>query len=230
MFEEIVAPTIKDLFIIRIEDLIFSGELKIGEKLPSERELAEKMKISKTAVHSGICDLQRKGFLKVVPRVGIFVEDYAANGTLEVLESIIRYGKGNFSNKGTKSILEIRIAIESIAVKNVISANDKNVLEKLKQIAARIKEEDDPAKLSELFFEFHHYICTSSGNIIIPLIMNAFKETAIRMWINSTRSLGLAESKKRIYDLLRYIEEKDEEKALKHIEWICISSMEIVND
>lgn len=46
-FGQIVAPTIKELFIERIEGLIFSGALKPGDKLPSERDLAEQMKISK---------------------------------------------------------------------------------------------------------------------------------------------------------------------------------------
>ena len=53
-YGEIVAPTIKELFIQRIEDMILSGELKPGDKLPSERELADEMKIGKTIVHEGI--------------------------------------------------------------------------------------------------------------------------------------------------------------------------------
>ncbi|MGM9590040.1 MAG: FadR/GntR family transcriptional regulator, partial [Faecousia sp.] len=43
----------KELFIQRIEDLILSGDLKPGDKLPSERELSEEMKVSKTVVHEG---------------------------------------------------------------------------------------------------------------------------------------------------------------------------------
>ena len=50
-FGQIVAPTIKELFIERIEGMIFSGTLKPGDRLPSERDLAEQMKISKTIVH-----------------------------------------------------------------------------------------------------------------------------------------------------------------------------------
>ena len=49
-FGQIVAPTIKELFIERIEGMILSGTLKPGDRLPSERELAEQMKISKTIV------------------------------------------------------------------------------------------------------------------------------------------------------------------------------------
>ena len=58
-FGQIVAPTIKELFIERIEGMILSGVLKPGDRLPSERELAEQMKISKTIVHIGLEDLAR---------------------------------------------------------------------------------------------------------------------------------------------------------------------------
>ena len=40
-FGEIVAPSIKELFIQKIEGMILSGALKPGERLPTERELAD---------------------------------------------------------------------------------------------------------------------------------------------------------------------------------------------
>ena len=50
-FGEIIAPSIKELFIQKIEGMILSGALKPGERLPTERELADEMNISKTIVH-----------------------------------------------------------------------------------------------------------------------------------------------------------------------------------
>lgn len=233
MFEQIVAPTVKELFIERIESSILSGELAVGDKLPSERELAEQMNISKTAVHSGIADLQRKGFLKVIPRVGIFVDDYAANGNMEVLESIMK--NGNLTVKNIQSMLEVRSAIECIAIKNIIEENNPETLERLNEIyedILKISEEHpgDYKKIAEAHYFFHHEICVLSGNIIIPLIMNGFKDTAIRMWTNSIRVLGVGESNSRILTLLKYLKENNLEKAQNHIRWICESSNEIVND
>ena len=53
-FGVIVAPTIKELFVEKIQGLILSGRLAVGDRLPSERELAEEMKVSKTIVHLGL--------------------------------------------------------------------------------------------------------------------------------------------------------------------------------
>ena len=56
-FREIVAPTLRELFVKQIIDMVFSGELEVGEKLPTERALAEKMNISRSMVHTGLEDL-----------------------------------------------------------------------------------------------------------------------------------------------------------------------------
>ena len=53
-FNQIIAPSMKELFIKEIEALILSGQLKVGEKLPTERELSDEMKISRTIVNLGL--------------------------------------------------------------------------------------------------------------------------------------------------------------------------------
>ena len=63
-FKAINTLSIKELFISQIEEMILSGELKPGDKLPTERELADEMNISKTIVHDGIRELARIGFLQ----------------------------------------------------------------------------------------------------------------------------------------------------------------------
>ena len=50
-FRPIVAPSIRELFIQQVEGAILSGQLKPGDRLPTERELADTMHISKTVVH-----------------------------------------------------------------------------------------------------------------------------------------------------------------------------------
>ena len=59
-FDAIEVPTIKELFMDKMIDLILSGKLEAGEKLPTERELAESMRVSKTIVHLGLTELERR--------------------------------------------------------------------------------------------------------------------------------------------------------------------------
>ena len=62
-FKKLSAPSLKELFVEEIESKILSGELAIGEKLPSERELAASMQVSRAVINAGIIELEQKGFL-----------------------------------------------------------------------------------------------------------------------------------------------------------------------
>ena len=88
-FQEISSPSLRKLFVQQLEGLILSGELRPGDRLPTERELADEMKISKTVVHEGLRELHQLGFLQVESRKGVTVADYAQTGSLETLMAIM---------------------------------------------------------------------------------------------------------------------------------------------
>ena len=79
-----------------METMILSEELKIGEKLPPERDIAHKMQISRSVVNDGIAALSKMGFLTIVPRYGTYVADYKSHGTIDILVAIMK--NGNVSN------------------------------------------------------------------------------------------------------------------------------------
>ena len=49
-FQQIQAPTLRELFVDQVIGMIFSGELKVGDRLPSERELSEQIAQGSTSV------------------------------------------------------------------------------------------------------------------------------------------------------------------------------------
>ena len=116
-FSKLNAPSLKELFIQELETMILSGRLMVGEKLPPERELAESMQVSRAVVNSGITELARKGFLIIKPRVGTFVADYRRDGTMDTLMSIMNYNGGILREAEVRSILELRIALDSLAIR-----------------------------------------------------------------------------------------------------------------
>ena len=90
-FKKLNAPSLKELFVNELQNMILSGKLEIGSKLPPERELAESMKVSRAVINSGIAELEKKGFLVVRPRIGTFVADYRRDGSLDTLVAIMNY-------------------------------------------------------------------------------------------------------------------------------------------
>ena len=80
-FAPLKAESLKELFVKEIEAKIISGQLRPGDRLPPERELASLMEISRSIVNSGILELESKGFVKVIPRKGTVIVDYKTEGT-----------------------------------------------------------------------------------------------------------------------------------------------------
>ena len=120
--------------------MILSGQLKPGERLPSERDLAEQMKISKTIVHIGLEDLARMGFLEVTPRRGTVVADFAESGNLETLNAILRYNGGKLDRQMVVSIIELRSAVEGGALIRLGRSHTQEDLDELRDMLAEYAE------------------------------------------------------------------------------------------
>lgn len=174
--------------------MILSGELKSGDKLPSERELSEQMKISKSIVHLGLETLERMGFVEIYSRSGTCVADFSENGNLETLNAIIRYNGGKLDKQMIVSIIELRSAIEGgalIKLGNSHSAEDiaslKLILEEIRRLG---EEAASVTAQAQALSEFHYSICKLSQNLLFPLIMNAFRQVGNVLWESSVRFWG----------------------------------------
>jgi DNA-binding GntR family transcriptional regulator len=86
--------SLKEACIRRLEALILSGQFKIGERLPAERDLAAALNISRPALHEALLDLANKGLVEIVPRRGVYVSDFRVTGSLALLSSLFTYHEG----------------------------------------------------------------------------------------------------------------------------------------
>ena len=117
--EQLTAPSLRDLFVKTIQDAIISGELKIGEVLPTEREFAEQMNVSRSVVNSGLNELKNRGFIEIKPRKGAVVADYIYTGNINTLTALMEYRGIAFTKESVRSILEIRKFAELMVVDRI---------------------------------------------------------------------------------------------------------------
>ena len=214
-FSKLNSPTLKELFIKELETMILSGKLQIGDKLPSERELAKSMQVSRAVVNSGISELSRKGFLDIKPRVGAFVSDYRRSGTIETLISIMNYNGGRLRDAEIRSILELRIALDTLAVELCIPIIEDYEIEILKGYVQKMKETDSIKTASELAFQFQHELAFLSGNTLIPLIFHSFKVPILSLWERFCILYGIDSLIKNTSILCYYIEKRDAKNAIE---------------
>lgn len=189
-FKKLNAPSLKELFITEIQNMILSGKLEIGAKLPPERELAESMHVSRAVVNAGIAALEKKGFLVVRPRIGTFVADYRRNGTLDTLVSIMNYNGGMLRDSEVKSILEVRIIFMSLAAKLTIANASDASIKTLEPYLAELLTCKSPEETAETIFTFCHELAFISGNTLLPLLFASFKDLVISLWIRYAKNYG----------------------------------------
>ena len=154
-FRPIVAPSIRELFIQQVEGAILSGQLKPGDRLPTERELADTMHISKTVVHEGLRELHRLGFLDIASRRGVTVADYAQTGSLETLMAIMDYHGGLPDEKTARSILRLRYYLEAPALRDLAASHTPADLDTLRALQRQAEEAPDTAALAQSLFRYH---------------------------------------------------------------------------
>lgn len=174
-FTELVSPTLTELFIKEIEHHILSGKLAIGDRLPNERELSLKMKVSRAVVNGGITKLVHLGFLKTVPRKGTFVEDYRRYGKVETLRTIIEYNGGRYSPEMMDSLFEIRNCLERNMAELAAKNRTREDIAALRGKMERLRGIDDPGEFGVELFDFFHVLARASKNIIYPLLLQSFE-------------------------------------------------------
>lgn len=204
-FQKLSAPSLKELFVAELESKILSGELTIGSRLPSERELAASMQVSRAVVNAGIAEMEQKGFLVVKPRIGTFVEDYRRNGSLDTLVSIMKYNGGSLAREEIKSILELRIVLVNLAATLTIDKATDEELDNLTPIMEDIRKCTTNEQLVENTFRLYHEVAFISGNALLPLFFVSFKDLVCKLWQRFVLNYGkeaLIQSNEEFFHLL----------------------------
>lgn len=177
LLEPIATKSMKEVFVSRFEELILSGKIRSGEALPSERELALQLKVSRPVVHEGLLELASKGLVTLKPRSGTVVNDIRKEGSLSLLISLSKYHGDQLAPHIQKSILDMRLLFE---VENAgLAARNISPMQ-LDEFSSYIKREEtidcnDIQAITELDFSIHHLIAESSSNFLYPLLINSFK-------------------------------------------------------
>ena len=216
-FQKLSSPSLRELFVEQLEHMILSGKLKIGEKLPPERQLSEMMQVSRAVVNGGLADLEKNGFVVIKPRSGCFVAYYRRKGNLNTLTAIMKYTGGRIRNDEIRSIFEVRLALDSVVNSLAIRRMSDEEIDHLREIVERIRTSPQTEAV-QAAFDFQHELALSSGNTLIPLIIQSFQAPIFTMWNRFCDLYGVELLYERNYKMWTYIRNRDLEGATKALE------------
>lgn len=158
----------KERFIISsLKELINNKNLEAGEKLPSERILAEKLDVTRGSIRNAIQKLEHYGLLKSMPQSGNFIANIGRTALNGMIDQIINLSTPNF-----KSLVETRIFLELKIVKFAASRRSSENMKEIEEAEENYKNktmkgEDSVAE--DLLF--HLSIAKASNNESLHRLM-----------------------------------------------------------
>ncbi len=207
-----------------IKKYILSEQVKIGDKLPSEKKFCEEMGIARGSVREALRLLQAKGYLEISHGKGAVVlrkEELTQ-------EEMATWFQDN--EVELKDVIEVRMAIEPIAVRLAIGRYTPKELEQLKDLHRRAVDaacSHNVMEMGVLDERFHTAIIECSHNKLLISINKEIVKTLKQFRKNTFQIEGNIENCIPYHTaILMAIEEKDVERAqqklLEHLE--CVAS------
>lgn len=166
-FSQIVIESPVDKIINQIKQLITSGQLKPGDKLPSERKLCDALGVGRTHLRDAIKKLEFYGILKTLPQSGTVVAGIGITALEGLISDVLKLEGNDFS-----SLVETRVILE---VNSGVLAAEHRTAEDIRQIEkallahrARIAEADHAVEEDLMF---HLKIAEASKNSVLKSLM-----------------------------------------------------------
>jgi GntR family transcriptional repressor for pyruvate dehydrogenase complex len=182
VFTEQTSDSSNDIVISKIKELINSGVLKPGDKLPAERKLASEFGVGRTQVREALHKLEFYGIIKTLPQSGSVVNGLDIN-TLDGLISDVL----NLQDYDFFSLVETRVVLETNAIRLCAERCTESDIAKLEKAHENyVACFDTPDRVSA-DFAFHRAIAEACHNpvfkamlmIVIPDILTIYQRDRI---------------------------------------------------
>ncbi|SFR45883.1 transcriptional regulator, GntR family [Yoonia tamlensis] len=173
-FEPVQQEKLSHGVIRQIEGLILRGILRPGERLPSERELSDRMGVSRPSLREALADLQSRGLLTSKAGAGVFVADVLGSAFAPALVKLFATHV-----EAVFDYISFRRDMEGLAAERAARLASDTDLALINTIFAKMEtahEKRNPADEAYLDADFHLSIIEASHNIIMLHMMRSMYE------------------------------------------------------
>ena len=214
LFTSLSNPRVSQQIIEQIKQVLFSGKLKPGDKLPTERQLAEQFNVSRLLVREALHILESMGLLsiKAGSNGGAFVTIPDYRVTADVYRSLVKLGKVSIQHLvETRNIIEPTAAL--LAAERASEHDIQLMQESIKSMKNVLKKKEDTI-IAYSFPPFHSTVINASKNPVLALTFSAMQDLIYDAYKNITVTPEIM--KKNILGHMKIVEaikQRDQEKA-----------------
>lgn len=180
--EFIQKTSISEQVYIQLRDRILGKVLPVGTELPSERELSETLGVNRGAVREAIKRLQQARLVRVRHGGATQVENFEAEGGLELLPSLMVNAQGQVNLEVARGIVTLRKALAPVVAAQAAMNGGQALASKLRPIVQYMQATTDIHDLQQLAFDFWAQVVQGSGNVVFKLAFNSMNQTYLAAW------------------------------------------------
>lgn len=170
-FQKVLPEKLSQSVVRQLELLILRGILRPAERLPAERELAERLGVSRPSLRDALADLQERGLLVSRPGAGVYIADVLGSAfSPALIELFAAHDEAVFD------YIAFRRDLEAIAAVRAARLGTESDLKVIGMIFARMEAahlKRDPTDEAQLDAEFHMAIIEASHNVIMLHMMRS---------------------------------------------------------
>jgi GntR family transcriptional repressor for pyruvate dehydrogenase complex len=195
----------------QIEESVLKGTLKPGDQLPAERELAQQLGVSRTAVREAVKTLREKGLVEAYSGRGTFITDGTSQAARQSFDLMVKIGQ----QEGSPHLAELRLILEpGIAALAAVRADEENITALRDAVEVMDRAQRDPEAYIEADLDFHLALAEAAGNplilSLIDSIVGLLREQRIKIFnVEGGPQRGQAHHKR----ILEAMERRDPEMA-----------------
>ncbi|MCZ7571202.1 MAG: FadR family transcriptional regulator [Ardenticatenaceae bacterium] len=213
VLQPIRARRLSETVVAQITTLIDEGRLKVGDPLPSERELIEQLSVSRASVREALRVLESQGLVAVQPGKGAVVVGTAPH--TDILPAVLAWFEEHRDE--VLDILEVREMLESRAAFLAAQRAPLETLERMHAVLGTMRKAVEQGELlgaTHMDREFHRLLYEASGNHFLKLLADSIVVTLLGTRYTILRVPGRAEMSVDQHEaIVDAIEARDPERA-----------------
>ena len=166
MYKTLQTSRLYEQIVHQIEESILRSELKPGDQLPAEREMAQRFGVSRTAVREAVKVLREKGLVEAFSGRGTFITDGTSQAIRQSLGLMMKIGQPD----GSTHLAEVREMVEpEIAALAATRIEEQHLATMREAFAVMDRSRKDPEAYIEADLDFHLSLAEAAAN---PLVLS----------------------------------------------------------
>lgn len=200
-----------DDVILQIKNMIVSGELKPGDRLPPEKELSEALGVSRNSLREAIKALVAFRILAVRQGDGTFVTSLEPDILLEAVSFVVDL----HDDQSILDLFAVRRILEPAAVSKAARLMSPAKLAELYELMLQVDKSSSIEELVAHDLAFHHQIVAAAGNGYLTSLLDSLNSSTVRarVWRGLTQDDAIERTLKEHQAILSALEAKDADLA-----------------